>query len=295
MSVSDAVPPSPLRRLFRPRNLLLVLLGAPFVAYLGITILIYALQDKFIFPASRSVFRDPSHYGWEFEEVWLDIGAGERSHAWWIPVKDERGVCLFSHGNGGNIAGRLESVGALHKLGLSTLVYDYGGYGKSSGSPSEERVYADVRAAWNYLTVTRGIPPERIILFGRSLGGAPSAQLATEVKPAGLVLESTFTSLPAAAQEAMPWLPARWLTRHKFNTLAKIPEVACPVLVVHAPEDRTVRFHHGQEIFAAAKEPKQWLEIHGDHNAGFIQSQDLIHAAWEEFLDVAYPVAAPQP
>ncbi len=277
------------RRIFAPRVLLAVMAGAPLLAYLGIILVLYTLQDKFIFPASRTLDRDPSYYGWEFEEVWLDVGEGERSHGWWMPVENARGVCLFSHGNGGNIAGRLESVGALHKLGLSVLVYDYGGYGKSSGAPSEARLYDDLRAAWRHLTQVRSIPPEQVVLFGRSLGGAPSAQLATEVKSAGLVLESTFTSLPAAAQEAMPWVPARWLTRHKFDTLSKIPQVQCPVLVVHAPQDRTVRFHHGQALFAAAREPKQWLEIQGDHNAGFLQSQDAIADAWRQFLTRALP------
>lgn len=272
------------RRWSRPRISLLIAGAVPVLAYLGSTAMLYLLQDKFIFPASRVVNRDPSYFDWSFDEVWLEPSPGERSHAWWIPIENPRGVCLFSHGNGGNIAGRLESVGALRKLGLSVLVYDYGGYGKSSGAPSESRIYDDIRAAWRYLTETRGIPPQQIVLFGRSLGGAPSAQLATEVTCAGLVLESTFSSLPAAAQEAMPWFPARWLTRHHFDSLSKMPEIHCPVLVIHAPEDRTVRFHHGQALFAAANEPKRWLQIHGDHNAGFLQSQDLIHSAWSSFL-----------
>jgi len=271
-------------------SITLVIAGAlPLLAYLGITAMLYLLQDKFIFPASRVVNRDPSYFDWSFEDVWLEPSPGERSHAWWIPTENSRGVCLFSHGNGGNIAGRLESVGALRKLGLSVLVYDYGGYGKSSGAPSEGRIYDDIRAAWRYLTETRGIAPQQIVLFGRSLGGAPSAQLATEVSCAGLVLESTFTSLPAAAQEAMPWVPARWLTRHHFDSLSKMPSIHCPVLVIHAPEDRTVRFHHGEALYAAANQPKRWLQIHGDHNAGFLQSQDLIHEAWSSFLQAYLP------
>jgi fermentation-respiration switch protein FrsA (DUF1100 family) len=284
------------KRWFRPRNLLLIVVAVLSCAYLGNLALLFFLQDKMIFPASRDIYRDPSHYAWAFEEVWLEPTAGERTHAWWIPMENARGVCLFSHGNAGNMADRLESIGTLRTLGLSVLAYDYGGYGKSSGTPSEARLYDDIGAAWRYLVEQRKIAPRDIILFGRSLGGAPTAQLASEVAPAGVVLESTFTSLPAAAQEALPFFPARWLVRHHFDTVSKLGKFQAPLMVVHSPDDNTIRYHHGEEIFAAAREPKQFLKIHGSHNAGFVQSQDIYLEGWKNFLDTALkPSPAPVP
>ncbi|MFM1919894.1 MAG: hypothetical protein RLZZ303_1528 [Candidatus Hydrogenedentota bacterium] len=272
-----------------PRRIILALATAIAVAYLGICLVFYLIQDRLIFPGTKEMRRDPSYYGWDFEEVWLEPLPGEKSLAWFVPVENARGVCLFSHGNGGNISTRLESIGIFRNLGLSVLAYDYGGYGKSSGKTSEQRVYADVRAAWKHLTETRGLPPEKILLFGRSMGGAPTTQLATEVKPAAVVLESAYTSLPAVAQEVVPLLPARFITKYRFDNLSKIGAVQVPLLVIHSPDDTLVRYHHGQQLYAAANEPKTFLEIHGDHSGGFVQSMDIYLPAWEKFLDGVLP------
>ncbi|MBI1317688.1 MAG: alpha/beta fold hydrolase [Candidatus Hydrogenedens sp.] len=269
------------------RLLRIVWLGL--LAYAGAVVLLTFLQDKLLFPATKALYRDPSYYDWTYEDVLLDAGEGEQTHAWWIPAPDARGVCLFSHGNAGNIADRLESVGSLRALGLSVLAYDYGGYGKSSGKPSEQRIYRDIRAAWRYLIEERGIAPREIVLFGRSMGGGATADLAPEADCAGVVLESTFTSVPAVAQEAMPFLPARWLVRHRFDNLAKVSRIQRPLLVIHSPDDTLIPYHHGQELLAAANEPKTFVEIHGDHNAGFVQSAEVYRASWERFLDAVLP------
>lgn len=271
------------------RRIGIALIALLAVLYLGICALFYFIQDSLIFPGKKEMSRDPSYYGWEFEEVWLEPQPGEQSLAWYLPLEGARGVCLFSHGNGGNISTRLESIGILRKLGLSVLAYDYGGYGKSSGRTNEERVYADVRAAWCYLTETKGYAPEKILLFGRSMGGAPTTQLATEVKPAGFVLESAYTSLPAIAQEVVKWLPARFITKYRFDNLSKIGDIHHPLLVIHSPDDTLVQYHHGQQLYAAANEPKQFLEIHGDHGDGFVQSMDIYLAGWEKFLGEILP------
>ena len=252
--------------------------------YVCLVVMLTLIQDFLLFPATKEIYRDPSFYGWAFEDVSLDVGDGETSHAWWIPVADARGVCLFSHGNAGNIADRLESISILRELGLSVLAYDYGGYGRSSGKPSEARLYDDIRAAWRHLTADRGIGAETIVVFGRSLGGGPSAQLATEVAPAGVVLESTFTSVPAAAKNFYPFLPVDWLVRHRFDNLAKVAGIAAPLMIVHSPEDSLIRFAHGEALFEAAAQPKRFLEIHGEHNDGFARSMDVYVAGWEAFL-----------
>lgn len=246
------------------------------------------IENWILFPATREIYRDPGEFGWPFEEVWLEVGL-ERTHAWYVPLEGARGVALFSHGNAGNIADRLESIGLLRNLGFSVFAYDYGGYGKSSGSASEKRCCADVRAAWRHLTETRGMPARQILLFGRSLGGAVTADLAQEVVPAAVVLESTFLSVPDVAKDMFPWLPVQWLVRTQFCTKDKIARFHCPLLVIHSPDDSLIRFHHGKELFERAREPKQFLEIRGGHNDGFVQSMKMYTRGWEEFLAPILP------
>lgn len=260
--------------------------------YLGLTALLFYLQDKMIFQATREIYRTPESAGWAYEDVRLKVGE-ETTHGWWIPLEDARGVVLFSHGNAGNIADRIESIGLLRKLGLSVLAYDYGGYGYSTGRPSEKRCYADIRAMWRWLTDERGVQPEQIVLFGRSLGGAVTCDLAAEVEPAAVVLESTFSSVAAVAQEMFPYLPAQWLLRRKFNNLEKITHIKSPLLIIHSPDDTLIRYHHGQRLFDRATARKEFLEIRGDHNMGFVESMDTYVAGWEKFLAVVLSTATP--
>ncbi len=246
------------------------------------------LQHWIIFQATREIYRTPADAGWAYEEIMLDVG-NERTHAWYIPIEKARGVVLFSHGNAGNIADRLESMELLRRLGFSVMAYDYGGYGHSTGRPSEERCYADIRAAWRELTETRGIPPGQIVLFGRSLGGAVTADLAAGVLPAAVVLESTFLSVPDMAKALFPILPARWLVSIQFANKDKVSGIRVPLLVIHSPDDSVIPFAHGRELFARARGPKQFLEIRGDHNEGFVLSMDAYLHGWETFLAPILP------
>lgn len=254
----------------------------------GGVILIRLLQHWIIFPATREIYRTPADFGWEYEELLLDVG-NERTHGWFIPLENARGVILFSHGNAGNIADRLESIELLRRLGFSVMAYDYGGYGRSTGRVSEERCYADIRAVWRELTETRGVPPERIVLFGRSLGGAVTADLAREVQPAAVVLESTFLSVPDMAREIFPFLPARWIVSIRFANKDKVADIHAPLLIVHSPDDRVIPYRHGKELFARSRAPKRFLEIRGDHNEGFALSMDAYLQGWEDFLAPILP------
>jgi hypothetical protein len=191
---------------------------------------------------------------------------------------------LFSHGNAGNIGDRLLSVKLFRELGYDTLVYDYGGYGTSSGKPTEQRCYDDIRAMWAYLTETRGVAPERIVLFGRSLGAGVSCQLATEVDAGAVILESAFLSVPAMAKTLYPIFPFGWLIRHRFDNEAKVGTLRSPVLFVHSPDDEIIPYEHGQRLFALASEPKAFLEIRGGHNEGFWMTGEAYGAGLEEFL-----------
>lgn len=270
------------------RMILLKLLMMGACVYFGLALLLYLIQGRILFPASANLYRNPANSGWAFDDVVLDVG-GEKTHGWYIPLEEARGVALFSHGNAGNIADRVESIGLLRSLGLSVLAYDYGGYGKSTGKPSETRIEADALAMWHHLVDTRGFAPEEILLFGRSLGAAATLGLATKVQPAAVVAESAFTSTPDVAAYHYPYFPVRWCLRHQFRNIEKIGGIHCPILIIHGREDTLIPFAHGEALFERANAPKTFLEIHGDHNDGFVLSIDAYRAAWEKFLDEVLP------
>jgi len=251
----------------------------------GLLLLLYSFQEKFIFPAAKRIDRTPATapFQWEYEDVFLKVEDGQ-SHAWFIPLEGASKVVLFSHGNAGNMAGRLESIQLLRSMGFSVFAYDYGGYGRSTGSPSEMRIYADVEAAWHYLTEERGLAPTDIVLFGRSLGGAATAYLASKVTPAAVILESTFTSLPDVVKSMFLGSILSKGIRHHFPSLERVSQIRAPLLIVHSKEDRLIPFVHGKRLFEAAPEPKQFLEIRGDHNTGFVESLPIYTAGWDQFF-----------
>lgn len=257
----------------------LVVFGLPALAYFG--------QGKLIFPATRNIYRTPADvpFNWDYEDVYVAVG-DEKSHAWFIPLENARATVLFSHGNAGNIADRLESVQIFRRLGMSVLLYDYGGYGKSSGRPSESRVYADVAAMWDYLVEERGLLPQEIIIFGRSLGGAAAAHLGAQVESAAVVLESTFSSIPDVVRDMMPLggVLARGV-RHHFPSIEKVKDIRSPLLIIHSVDDTLIPYAHGRRLYDTASAPKYFLDIRGDHNDGFILSLDIYLDGWERFID----------
>lgn len=247
----------------------------------------FLFQSRLVyFPdIGRDFFATPQDVGLEYEEVQLDTSDGESLHAWFVPESQSRGTVLLFHGNAGNISHRLEYLRMLHRLGYSSFIFDYRGYGKSSGSPSEQGTYRDAEAAWRYLTVTRKIEPRRVALLGESLGGAVAAQLASGQPPAALVLASAFTSAPDVGAEAYPLLPVRLLSRFNYNTRAYLKDVEAPVLIAHSREDEIIPYRHGQALFEAAREPKVFLEMRGGHNDSFLFSREAWIRELGDFLD----------
>jgi len=267
---------------------ILALCGGVYVLF---AVALFFLQGYLIFPASRIMDRSPSDLGLVFEEVRRKV-QGHETYGWYVPLESHRGVVLFSHGNAGDLAGRLESISLLRSFGFAVLAYDYGGYGFSTGKPSEGRCYADIRSMWDYLTKERGVPPEQIVLFGRSLGAAPTADLAAEVTPGAVVLESAFLSTPDIAKKTWIFRPLTWLIRHRFQNKDKVASITAPLLIVHSPDDEIIPYAHGLELFARAPEPKTFLEIHGGHNIGFVLSERVYREGWDEFMT---PILGPNP
>lgn len=274
------------RRKARPRVILLAVLGTLAAAYLAIVLVVYVAQDRMVFLPSAKLLGAPADVGMAFEDVNLAASDGVRLHGWWVPATGpSRGAAIFFHGNGGNISYCFETIAILREgLKLDVLIFDYRGYGRSGGKPGEPGVYRDARAAWDFLADEKKVPPEKIVLWGRSLGTAVASQLAGEVRPAALVLESAHRSVPAMGAEVYPWLPVRLLCRLRLDNVAHLARVRCPVLVIHSPDDEMVGIGHGRTVFAAAPEPKEFLEITGSHNEGFLTSGGLYLDGAERFL-----------
>jgi len=235
---------------------------------------------------TREIEMSPGDIGLDFEPLTLTTRDDEQLDAWFIPAEPARGVLLFCHGNAGNISHRLESIRLFHELGLSVLIFDYRGYGQSSGKPTEKGTYRDADAAWDYLVTQRGIPAEQIILFGRSLGAPIAADLATRQSAAGVILESAFTSVPDVAAQLYPWLPVRWLSRYQYDTRKKLADIHSPVLIAHSRNDEIISYSNGERLFEAANEPKQFLQLRGGHNDGFfVSGKDYIQGL-DGFLEM---------
>ncbi|MGB5440217.1 MAG: alpha/beta hydrolase [Gammaproteobacteria bacterium] len=257
------------------------------IGYAVLAAALFFFQPRLLyFPdmPARAVEANPEDIGLDFEPLTLTTRDGEQLDAWFIPAIQSRGVLLFCHGNAGNMSHRLDSIRLFHDLGLSVLIFDYRGYGRSSGSPTEQGTYLDVDAAWDYLVEKRRILPTQIILFGRSLGAAIAADLASRQDAAAVILESAFTSVPDIAATLYPWLPVRWLSRFRYDTLKKLAAIHSPLLIVHSRDDEIIPFANGERLLAAANEPKQLLKLRGGHNDGFIVSGKTYIDGLESFL-----------
>jgi fermentation-respiration switch protein FrsA (DUF1100 family) len=256
-------------------------------AYGALTLLLYFTQDSMIYYPnipSRQLMATPERVELAYEEVELTTEDGIRLHGWFLEVDQPRATLLFFHGNAGNISHRLDSLQLFHQLGLEVFIFDYRGYGRSEGKPSEKGTYRDADAAWRYLTEQRQIPPRRIMLFGRSLGASVAVDLAARKEVLGLIIESAFSSVPDMAADIYPYLPVRWLSRFRYDSGRKLPVIKAPVLVAHSPQDEIIPFHHGRKLFSLANEPKRFLEMRGGHNDGFLVSGTAYRKGLDEFI-----------
>ena len=260
---------------------ILALAGLGYVLFTG---LIFLTQDRLIYMPSGNVTSTPERIGLAYEDIELVTEDGVRLHGWFVPGPDgDTPVLLFLHGNAGNIGHRLHSLQQFHELGLAVLIIDYRGYGRSTGRPDEAGTYADARAAWQYLTEERSIPPEAIVVFGRSLGAAVAAELATGVEPAAVILESAFTSAADLGAHHYPWLPVRALLRHEYDTLGRVDAITAPILFAHSPQDEIVPFAHAERLHAAAGDARL-LEMRGGHNDAFLATGEAYSDGLRAFL-----------
>jgi len=274
------------------------------VLTIGVTVLlavvalsgVMALKEPtFIYFPSRDLIATPAQVGVAYQDRWITTEDGVTVHAWYLPNPAARHTVLDFHGNAGNLGDRVELYARWHRLGLAVFAIEYRGYGRSQGTPSEQRLYRDAHAAWTDLTGTLAVPPERVVVAGRSLGSGPAVQLATEVRPAALVLENPMTNTPDMARVVYPFLPVSLLVRSRFDNVRKIRDVTCPVMVIHAEQDEIIPPSMGRRVFDAARDPKQWALLPGGHNDFDDVSTDAYLAAWRAFLDLLPDPEPPPP
>ena len=229
---------------------------AVFIIYMGISLLAHFISEKIIFQPQLSSYRDTEQI------IKLSSANGVQISATYLHNPEARFTILFSHGNAEDIGTALPTLERLKAMGFSVFAYDYQGYGTSSGVPSEENTYQDVEAAYNYLNDNLNIPADRIIAYGRSLGGAVAVELAQKRHLGGLIIEGSFTTAYRVVTK-IPLFPF-----DKFKSISKIKQVRCPVLIIHAKKDEVIPFSHGEKLFLEANEPKAsfWVEEAGHNN-----------------------------
>lgn len=258
---------------------LLLLAGAAFL------IMLRKFEHSQVYHPDRTVPNLRLGLGRHSEDVFFHAKDGTRLNGWFFsaePAATNAPTILFCHGNGGNISHRVQMCAAMLKCGVNVFVFDYRGYGLSDGTPSEAGTYLDAQGAYDWL-LARGCA--RVVAYGESLGGGVAAELALREKLAGLVLQSTFTSIPDAGAEIFPWLPVRWLAKIRYDVHSKLPNITAPVMVMHSRSDTLVRYHHAERNYTVARQPKMLWEIKGDHNDALMDEENFLRGL-RKFLEL---------
>jgi fermentation-respiration switch protein FrsA (DUF1100 family) len=249
----------------------------------GLFALVRYIEAFSVFFPSRELAVSPSLLGLPWEEIYFKTRDNVAVNGWFFNNPQARSTLLFAHGNAGNMSDRLLKVKFFYDMGLNVFIFDYRGYGKSAGTPSEKGVYLDAQGAWDYLDARKDVDMNKIILYGASLGGAVVIDLATRRTAAMLVVESSITNARDMAGTYYPFLPGFFLSL-KFNSIDKVRKLNIPKLFIHSPQDQVVPYWIGQKLFEAATEPKEFLKTHGGHNDGSITTEPRAAAEFMRIL-----------
>jgi fermentation-respiration switch protein FrsA (DUF1100 family) len=261
-------------------NLIIGLAGI----YVLLCLLLFFLQRYLIYFPDKTIFFTPNNIYLKYEEINYKTSDNHLINSWLIPADSSKYIVIFCHGNAGNISNRLESIQIFNRLSLDVFIFDYRGFGKSKGTPDEEGTYLDALGAWDFLVGKKGYDPEKIIIFGRSLGSGVASWLAREKNPAALILESSFTSLPDLGANIYPFLPVRLLSKYNYPTFENLNYIDCPKLFIHSKGDEIIPFTLGMENYRLARGQKEFLEIQGSHNDGFMVSGSTYLEGINSFL-----------
>lgn len=241
------------------------------------------IERKILFYPMRQIEMTPKDIGLQYEDVYFEAIDGARLNGWLVKKEGANAIVLFCHGNAGNISHRVEKIEIFNKLGVSMFIFDYRGYGKSQGHPSEQGLRKDGLAAYNYLMSRHDMKDAKTLLYGESIGGGVAVYLASKGYGGALITEDTFTSIRDMTKLSLPFIP-QFLIRTNFDSLSRIKGVKVPKLIIHALDDEIVPYEMGQRLFEAAPEPKEFLKLRGSHNTAFLESKETYEAGLAKFL-----------
>ncbi len=262
--------------------------AAILAAFLLFFVVLRLLEPRFIFYPLKYPKGDweTQRYAFEIQDHFFETADSVRLHAWYLPRQDAIATILLFHGNAGNLSHRLDLLAKFREnLPVNIFIFDYRGYGRSEGKPSEAGLYRDGEAAYRYLTQKLSVSPDKLILFGRSLGGAVAVDLAQHEKAAGLILESTFSTGKDMARRMFGAIPVWWIMKIKLDSAGKIQNVKMPKLFLHGTRDELVPIELGKKLFALAPPPKKFVAIPGaKHNDIYETGGETYYQAIAEFI-----------
>jgi fermentation-respiration switch protein FrsA (DUF1100 family) len=259
-----------------------LIIGILLIVSLPVLFLRYYIEPRTLFYPTKDIDSFPDRVNLEFQDVFFTTSDNIRLNGWFIPAGDSENTVLFCHGNAGNISHRIEKLKFFHELGCSIFIFDYRGYGRSQGRPSEEGLYKDVEAAYKYL-LSRGISASQIIGYGESIGGAVIVDLASREEMKAIILDSTLSSVKDMVKIAYPFVPY-WVFSSRFDAQGKIKSIRIPKLIIHSLNDEIVPYQLGKKLYEAAAWPKEFLQIYGGHNSNFYESEGLLREKLRGFL-----------
>ncbi len=241
-------------------------------------------EKKGIYYPSKEIVFTPADIGIKYEDVFFRTDDNLMLNGWFIPAGNARGTLLFCHGNAGNISHRVEIAEIFNKLNLNVFIFDYRGYGRSQGTPSEKGLYQDAQAAYQYLLSRRDINKQTIVVYGKSIGANVAIDLASKVKVAALISDGGFTSSYDMGKKLFPYLPIQWIITTKFDALAKIKDITIPKLIIHSKDDEIIPFRMGKKLFESAASPKEFYQMRGTHNEAIFMNRDEYTSNIDKFL-----------
>jgi len=241
------------------------------------------IEKKSLYYPLKKIEATPRDIGLDYEEIFITTKDKVLISGWYIPSGSPRATFIFSHGNGGNISHRLEKIKMFNDLRVNVLIFDYRGYGMSEGSLSEEGLYLDAEAVYDYLVNEKQVPPEKIIGYGESLGGAVMVDLAVRREMGGIIIEGCFTSIQDMAKKIFPFIPS-FIYKTSFNSLEKISRVKAPTLHFHSVADEVIPYQLGRKLFDRAPGPKEFVDLQGGHNDSFLISRDVFIEKTDSFI-----------
>jgi hypothetical protein len=268
------------------QKMILIILKITIAALLiigSVLLFLRYIETRTLFYPIKEISSFPDRAQLKFQDVFFETTDGVKLNGWFIPFKDSEYTILFCHGNAGNITHRIEKLKFFNDLGCSVFIFDYRGYGKSQGRPSERGLYKDAEAAYRYL-LSRGINSNQLIGYGESIGGAVIVDLASKEEMKAIILDSTLTSVKDMIKYAYPFVPY-WLFSSRFDSEAKIKSIKIHKLIIHSLNDEIVPFQLGKKLYEVSPEPKDFLQIQGGHNSNFYESEELLRKKIGDFIE----------